>query len=132
MAKATKRVTESWWYILPSDRELPESEQSRFQLSPLTYAERARMYDQREVIRQSNGGDERTIESRMFSVLAELALTHLEDVENFPASEPLPWPKNGNRDAKQRYLDMLADADVLSIGTEIMVKSTLGDAEKNS
>ena len=130
MAKATKRVTESWWYTLPSDRELPESEQSRFLLSPLTYGERARVYDQREVIRQS-ANDDRAVESRMFSVAAELALTHLEDVENFPASEPKPWPRSGTREAKQKYLDMLADADLLALGIEVMTKSTLGDAEKN-
>jgi hypothetical protein len=132
MARAAKRPPGSWTYVLQSDRELPESEQSRFTLRPLTGAERERATDDvtRQVFRAD--GSVETI-SRMRTVARELALSHIESVENFPAGAPKPWPNGtGGIEARQKFLEELADEHTFELGNEIYLRSTLGPEEKKT
>lgn len=117
MAKAVKRPAESWIYVLKADRGLEERERSVFTLAPLTYAQRAGVRDdmQRAAAASSD---------RVHRAAAEIAVTHIVLIENFPAGEPQPWPKS--RGDRERYIEMLDDDHVLEIGDEIWGRSSLG------
>lgn len=130
MAKAKKRPTEAWTYVLEADRSLDPSEQSRFVLAPMTYAQRAAVRD------GMTQGD------RVYRSAGEIALDHILSIENFPSDDPRPWP--AEREERRKYLELLDDDDVLEIGNEVWARSTLtyraqpsdaprdGDTVKNS
>lgn len=123
MAKAKKRPAEAWTYILKSDRALPQEEQSRFTLRPMTYVERAALLD--DLQRTDIERDGRVIETmRVHRNAWALALAHIVAVENFPAGEPQPWPED--RAAREHYMDQIDNDDVLEIGNEIWTRSGLG------
>jgi hypothetical protein len=114
MAKALKRPAESWIYILTSDRALEEREQSRFLLSPMTFAERAAIKD--DMIRSSV--------ERVYRSAGDIVLAHIVSIDNFPAGEPQPWPKK--HEDRERYRELLDDDQVLELGNEIFIRSSLG------
>lgn len=129
MAKAVKRPAESWTFILPSDKDLPPAEQSRFVLRPMTVSERAAAQD--DLVRTMFGPNgERFVLRRTHQQAYELALSHIVSVENFPADAPKQWPDA--RDEQRKYLEMLDDRDLLEIGNEVWRKSAVGGEEKNS
>lgn len=78
----------------------------------MTYAQRAAIRD------GMLGGD------RVFRNAGEIVVTHVVSIENFPARSPQPWPKD--REDRERYLEQLDDDDVLELGNEVWVRSTLG------
>lgn len=128
---ATKRPTGTWRFIPPEDRTLPKERQSVFILSPLTQAERMRAWDNLRWIDQDAAGN-RTIRSRAYQEALELCIAHIEDVENFPADKPAPFPKNGSSpEEKAAYLDQLDDVSILVIGSEIRNHSSLEEEAKN-
>lgn len=121
MAKAKKRPAEAWTYVLKADRELPRDEQSMFALAPMTYAQRAAVRD--DMLRGE----------RVFRSAGEIALRHIVSTENFPADNPAPWPTEHEK--RLRYLEQLDDDDILEIGNEVWIRSTLGldeETVKNS
>jgi hypothetical protein len=123
MAKSIKRQAETWIYVIEKDRALPPEQQSRFTFRPLTFSERALVRDTMAV----DGA------SRVYRTAGELLLDHLLSVDNFPVEHPKPWPSD--RDARMQYLELLDDADVLELGNEIWLRSSLGRDEtivKNS
>lgn len=122
MAKAKKRPAESWTYVLEADRALDAAQQSRFVLSPMTYAERAAIRD--DLLRGEGNV------SKVFRNAGTIAIEHLVSIENFPAGEPQPWP--ADRAARERYLELLDDDDVLEIGNEIWTRSALGYRDKDT
>lgn len=132
MAKAVKRPAESWVYVLKGDRALPEEEQSRFTLRPMTYFERAAVLDDFLRSDTSTGGQDAGA-SRVYRNAWAIALNHIASVENFPVGTPAPWPES--RAEKVSYLGMLENDDVLEIGNEVWSRSGMGiDGEtiKNS
>jgi hypothetical protein len=121
MAKAKKRPAEAWTYVLEADRTLDPSEQSRFTLSPMTYAQRAAVRDAM------------TLGGRVYESAGEIAVKHIVSIENFPAGNSQPWPSD--REERRRYLELLDDDAVLELGNEVWRRSTLGvdeEAVKNS
>jgi hypothetical protein len=127
---ATKRPTGTWRFIPPEDRKLKKEKQTTFVLSPLTQLERMEVWDTLKVVEQDAQGN-RTIRSRSYQQALELCVAHIEDVENFPAGKPKPWPKNGSEEEKAEYLDAFGDLSVLVIGMEIRNHSTLEEEAKN-
>jgi hypothetical protein len=127
MAKAKKRGAGSWTYVLYADRELPDEQQSRFILRPLTGAERDYVTDNSwRIVTMPNGSIERV--SRMRTVARELVLTNLQSVERFPIDQPVAWP--ATRAEREKYLDdHLDDEDVFEIGNQIYERSSLGPEE---
>jgi hypothetical protein len=121
MAKKNRCVAESWVYVTKTDRALPKEEQTRFTLRPMTWAERDR------------ARDALSSESVVHRQARRMALDHIVSIENFPVGDPKPWPSTiGEREA---YLNTLDDGDVLEVGNEVWLRSTLGpdeDALKNS
>ncbi|HVX39615.1 MAG TPA: hypothetical protein VHB25_08580 [Gemmatimonadaceae bacterium] len=126
MAKMRKRPPESWSYVLRADRALPFDQQSRFTLSPLSHGERAAMRDDLVRTRYAPDGS-RDVAPRTHQNARELVLGHLTSIENFPVSAAQPWPSD--REARERYLELLEDDDVLELGDEIWARSTLGPEE---
>ena len=131
MAKKANRVVEPFKYVLPADRVLPAGEQSVFTFRPLTQGERMRATDTVEVVHVEGSG-ERQIRFRTFEQAREVVLACLIKVENFPSEEPIPYPGDGTREEKYRYLEMLDDYDVYRLGDHVIDHSTLGPPEKNS
>lgn len=129
MAKKVPRPAGSWTFVLAADRTLPDGEQSRFTVSPLTITERAIVRDEIARIHTQPDGSKSIIsQNRRQGV--EIALHHIVSIENFPVGEPQPWPK-GNEE-RLRYLEMLGDDSVQEIGNEIWTRSELGNDLKNS
>lgn len=126
MAKATKRLAGSWSYVLLEDRALPVDQQSRFTLSPLTGAERERTADEVTQYELLTDGSRRAI-TRMRQVARRLCVTHIAGVERFPSDAPEAWPEK--LDAREKYLELLADDQVFEIGNEIYNRSALGPEE---
>lgn len=127
---ATKRPTGTWRFIPPEDRKLKKEKQSTFVLSPLSQGERMSVWDNLKWVEQDAAGN-RTIKSRSYQQALELCLSHVEDIENFPAGKPKLWPKNGDVEEKLQYLDQLDDVSILVIGSEIRNHSSLEEEEKN-
>jgi hypothetical protein len=127
---ATKRPTGTWRFIPPEDRKKKAKEQTVFVLSPLSQGERMAVWDNLKWIEQDTAGN-RTIRSRSYQQALELCIAHIEDVENFPAGKPLPWPKTGSMEEKAEYLDQLDDVSILVIGSEIRNHSSLEEEAKN-
>lgn len=116
MAKKNRCIAESWTYVTKADRALPKEEQTRFVLSPMTWAERDRARD-------ALSSD--TVVHRQ---ARQLALDHIVSIENFPVGGPLPWP--ADRAARESYLNTLDDGDVLEVGNEVWTRSTIGADEE--
>lgn len=128
---ATKRPSGSWRFIPPEDRKLKKEKQTVFVLSPLTQNERMEVWDGLKWVEEDTAGN-RAIRSRAYQQALELCIAHIEDVENFPADKPKPWPKNGSPVAdKALYLDLLDDVSILILGNEIRNHSTLEEEAKN-
>lgn len=128
MAKKVKRAAGAWIYVLQGDRALPESEQTQFMLRPLTGAERDFVRDNISRPGQGRDGTPETVK-RMYQEVRQLCLTHIESIERFPIDAPLAWPKD--QDARAKYLEMLDDDDVLEVGNEIWVRSSLTEDTKD-
>lgn len=125
MAKPFKRRAESWVYILEGDRALSADQQTRFILRPLTQAEQMAIED--EVYYLSFDADGRKSHvTREKRVARQLALSHIESIENFPPGNPKPWP--ADPEARDRYLAELQADDVHEVGNEIFKRSKLGYA----
>lgn len=131
MPKKANRSVEPFTYVLPADRVLPAVEQSVFTFRPLTQGERMRAMDTVEVV-HIEGSGERQIRFRTFEQARETVLACLVSAENFPVGEPVPFPANGTREERSRYLNMIDDYDVYRLGEHVFDHSTLGSAEKNS
>lgn len=132
MAEAARRPVEAWWYILPADRDLPAEKQSRFLLKPLTQAERMEAWDESDWVMVDGITGDRTVRPRGFRQARELVLRNLVDVQNFPASSPKPFPKDGTPAEKATYVDQFDDIDLFLIGDEIRKHSSLEREVKNS
>lgn len=135
MPKKKIRPVESWWYVLPSERENPPEQQSRFLLRPLSQADRMAVWDDLQRIRVERGDGPRgetTIQKRDFQSALELVVSHLERTENFPLGEPQPWDPAWSEERKRSYLEMLDDLDVYLIGNEIRDHAVVEPAAKNS
>lgn len=128
--RATKRATATWRFVLPEDRELEEKERTTFILSPLKQGERMDVWDSLKTVDEDGDGNRR-IRSHSYRQSLELCISHIEDVENFPAGAPKAWPRNGSDEEKAQYLDELKDVAVLVIGTEIRGHSILEEEAKN-
>jgi hypothetical protein len=129
VATAQKRAAESWRYVLKSDESLPPEQQSVFVLTPLNVIERAEARD--GMVRRVVGATgETTVSQRDKRLSVEFCLSHIREIENFPAGAPKPWPDTS--DERLRYLDQLDDSAVQELGNEIWVRSELGETEKNS
>jgi hypothetical protein len=100
-----------------------------FVLSPLSQGERMAVWDNLKWIEQDTAGN-RTISSRSYQQALELCIAHIEDVENFPAGKPKPWPKNG-AGREGRVPGQLDDVSILVIGSEIRNHSSLEEEAKN-
>lgn len=131
MPNATKRQVEAWWYVLASERNRPQAEQSRFKVKPLTQAQRMRIWDDHNWVTVDKEG-QRAITSRGLQQAHELCVSQLLEVQNFPLEGPTPWPVDGSKGEKEAYLEMLEDIDVFEIGDAIRTKSTLEVEAKNS
>lgn len=129
MAKKRARLAEPWVYVLRRDRQLPPEEQSKFTLRPLTISERA-VAGSGLVSLVAFADGTRETHRRETIVSLNLALQNIVAVENFPSDKPEMWPDG--REARLRYLEQLDDEDVFELGNEIYVRSTVGEAEKNS
>jgi hypothetical protein len=125
--KGKKRAAGSWSYVLFSDRALPDEQQSRFILRPLTAAERDYVTDNSwRIVTMPNGSIERV--SRMRTVARELVLTNVQSIERFPSDAPEAWP--ATRELREKYLDdHLDDDDVFEIGNHIFEHSKFGPEE---
>lgn len=132
MAEAARRPIEAWWYVLPSDRDLPAEKQSRFLLKPLSQAERMEAWDESDWVSIDGTTGERTVKPRGFRQARELVIRNLVDVENFPASKPDPFPKGGSQAERTAYIEKLDDIDLFLIGDEIRKHSSLELEVKNS
>lgn len=131
MAKAKKRPAEAWTYVLKADRTLPLDQQSRFTLRPMVYAERAMVQD--DFLRSETRPDGTRVDiSRVYRNAGEIALEYIVSIENFPAGAAQAWP--ATRAERERYLEMLDDEQVLELGNETWIRSSMGidgDAIKN-
>lgn len=121
MAKSKKRPPESFSFVLRGDRDLPEGEQSRFVLRPMTIDEQAAYLDASRD--DADGG------SRLWRAAVAIVPQHIVSVENFPAGEPREWPK-GHAE-RLEYLAELGVSACYEIGTEVFNRSYLEDAAKN-
>ena len=93
-------------------------------LRPLTQAERQAVEDSMNVrIRHPDGRVETMARTRQ--VALELAVTHIEAIENYPVGSPKPYPDPDDPDARRAYLEQLPDESVREIGNEIYGHSTL-------
>jgi hypothetical protein len=129
MASKITRPAQSWTYILDDDRDLPDAEQSRFTLRPLTQQERAVIRD--EIGRIETGKDgTKSVISRSYRQGIEIVLDAIVSIENFPAGAPQPWPDD--RQQRRQYIDMLSDHYVQELANEAWFKSVAGDDVKNS
>lgn len=128
MATKNPRLAESWSYVLLRDLALPIEQQSVFRLLPLTQAERLAAFDDssRTVIDRDGS---QVIQGRSRQVALSLCLSHIGDVQNFPAGAPESWP--ADREARARYLEGLDDGAVNELGEEIYTRSSIGVLEKN-
>lgn len=131
MPNATKRQVEAWWQVLKSEQDKPEQEQSKFLLSPLTQAERMRVWDDSSWLTVDKEGN-KAISARGFQQAHALLLGKLLEARNFPLDSPRPWPATGTKGEKETYLEMLSDMDVLELGDAIRNRSTLEVEAKNS
>lgn len=129
MAKARRRLAESWSYRLLCDRALDPSEQTVFHLNPLTQAERLQVRDDIARNRVLANGTTET-QRRKGQVELALCLTNIASIENFPVGAPTPWP--ADHDARRAYLEQLDDEYIEEIGAEIYGRSAIGELEKNS
>jgi hypothetical protein len=129
LPNATKRQVEAWWYVLQSERDKPQAEQSRFLLKPLTQAERMRVWDDSSWVAIDKNGS-KSITARGFQQAHELCMTNIEEVQNFPLDGPKLWPKS--KPERLDYLALLDDMDVFEIGNAVREKSTLEPEAKNS
>lgn len=132
MARKATRSTELFTYILPRDQKLPVAEQTVFTCRPLTQRERMRAMDNVEAVQIDGGTGEKQLRFRGFQQAYDIVLLCLLEVENFPAENPVPYPAKGDREEKEKYLEMLDDFDVHALGDHIFDHSTIGSAEKNS
>lgn len=126
MAKAIRRSTEPFVYVLERDRNLPPNEQSRFTLKPLTTAERFELLDT-VVTTIIHPDGRREIVDHTWRRAREQLKSHLVSVENFPAEDPRSWPSDGTDTDRERYLDRLEDSDILEIYNEIFRRSFKGE-----
>lgn len=122
MANERKRAAGSWIYVLKVDRELPELQQSKFTLRPLTGAER----DYYRTI--NRGAKEPGALAEPFKTAREVCLSNIERIDQFPASHPMPWPEDYSERAA--YLEKLDDGYVLELGVEVLTRSMLGEEER--
>jgi hypothetical protein len=132
MARLFKPATESWRFVLEADRKLPPEQQTVFVLSPLIQGEIVAVEDAitRTVLDRQGRPN---LLSRERQSGRDLALEHIESIENFPVGQPKPWP--ADREARETYLAQLHVDDVHEIGKEIYRKSKVGAEEpaaKNS
>lgn len=132
MARKSTRSAEPFRYILPRDLKLPVAEQTVFLCRPLTQRERMQAMDNVEAVQIDGGTGEKQLRFRGFQQAYDTVLKCLLGVENFPADNPVPYPAKGDRDEKEKYLEMMDDFDVHALGDHIFDHSTLGSAEKNS
>lgn len=131
MAKATRRSVESFQFVLDEDKALPVEEQSTFVLRPLTQAEQMVALD--ELTTESRSIErpgERIVKSRSWQQAYGLCLSHIEDVQNFPAGDPKPWPKDQKE--RREYLALLSDTQVFQVGCAIRDRAYVEEAAKNS
>lgn len=131
MAKKSERPVEPFWFVLPADQKLPAGEQSRWRFRPLTQAERMDLLDNTEVITLDGTGT-RQLRLRNFSQAREIVLLTLVETENFPAGASEKYQRDGSREDKSRYVEMLEDSDVLILGTHVFEHSSLGVDSKKS
>jgi hypothetical protein len=127
--KRIERLAESWTYIVVTDRALPPEDQTVFRLRPMSQAERLAAFDDASRTVVQLDGTQAVI-GRERQVAHRICLTHIEEIRNFPASAAMPWPTN--REARERYLELLDDDVIREVGNEIYDRSTAGVAEKNS
>jgi hypothetical protein len=129
MAKAFQQVAEGWRFVPVADQALDSEDRTTFRLRPLSQAERLRATDDlsRTVIEPDGT---QVITTRQRQVARALCLSHIDDVENFPAGAPKPWPMD--RAERMAYLEQLDDELVKEIGNEIYNRSAIGAPEKNS
>lgn len=127
------RAAESFEFVLPADRDLPAAERTTFVLRPMTLAERARAWDERDYTVLLPDGTKR-LESRAVQQAVELARDHIEEVKNFPVGEsPLDWPRDGSAADRTRYLAMMSEGDVIAVGVEVRDRAEVpADAGKSS
>lgn len=123
MAKKSTRPTEPFWFTLPSDKDRPQTEQSRFRFRPLNQRERMEAMDNVEAVTVA-ATSERQLRFRTFQQARETVLKTLIETENFPSDAPLPYP--GDREAQSRYVEMLDDADLYACGEHVFSHSTTG------
>jgi hypothetical protein len=129
--KAFKRAVGSWAFIPAADRELPAAEQTRIWCRQLTQEERMYAWDNLNWTQRDTEGNV-VILPRTFTLARELCIAAIESIENFPAGDPKPWPKDGSADEKMAYLNMMDDYEMLRIGQAIRNKALLEDEVKNS
>lgn len=137
----------TWEYVPKADRNLPTEEQTTFVLKPLTQLERMEMWDSSSWIEHDEAGRS-VIRRRSFELAREVCLSHISEVKNFPAREPLhdpgdastvigygaadhseEWPKDEAQRIK--YLEQMDDFVILELGNEIRDHSSLTEPEKN-
>lgn len=122
MANERKRAAGSWVYVLQVDRDLPEPQQSKFTLRPLTGAER-------DYYRTLNrGAKDPGALAEPFKTAREICLSNIERIDQFPASRPMPWPEE--HAARLDYLEKLEDGYVLELGIEVLMHSMLSEEER--
>jgi hypothetical protein len=131
MAKKSERPREPFWFTPPADRALPPAEQSRFKFRPLRQYERLEFMDNTEVVTEDGTGS-RQLRFRSFTQSLELVLLTLIEAENFPAGEPVKYPKEGTREEKAKYIEDIDDGLIYVLGQEVFNRSTLGQDSKNS
>lgn len=132
MAKKSQRPVEPFWYVLPADLKLPANEQTRWKFRPLTQPERLDFMDNTEVVTEDLTSNTRQLRFRNFAQAREVVLLTLIEVENFPAGEPIKYPKAGSREEKSKYLEDVEDFSVYALGQYVFDHSTLGIDSKNS
>jgi hypothetical protein len=118
--------------VLKGDRDLPLDQQTRFILRPLSQAEQVAAEDEVYYLAFDGTGTKSHV-SREKRVARQLALSHIEAIENFPVGAPKPWPSDPEK--RDEYLEQLRSEDVLEVGNEIFTRSKLGaeaEALKNS
>lgn len=122
MPRPVTAATGPWTYVLEGDRKLPQDQQARFVLRPLTQLERCRVHDSL-VFTHFDADGTRQIRRRQREIEFSLAVSHIDSVENFPIGAPRPWPTD--QALRPAYLAQLSDDDVTELGGEIWTKSLL-------
>lgn len=128
--KAVKRPKEPFEFILPEDRELPTEEQTVFVCQPLTQEEEMVVLDGLSYETRNVETGERTVHSRSWRQALEIAQSHIEEVRNFPAGNPQPWPSGAS--ARAEYLKMLSEEQVFRIGDAIRNHALNAQLEQTS